>query len=183
MVQNRHRAGVLLYTCLMILVSSCASYRSTKQPRSLEQAQRWAGERMNRRYYRAHLLLLLLGLLSSCASTTEPLLYVSPAGITTQPAGAPAPAGGLVIGKNKGSITVQLGQGNTNSDNTKAGQRSDAAAIGPQASAAAQHQERSATWGLYAALLLSGALGWELLRRKLPSVGQMLASMGAAPLP
>jgi len=82
------------------------------------------------------------------------------AGIGPLQAGKIKIAGNVIINTGPGAVQV--------ADNRKSGQRQGSAATGPGSQAATTSKNAGTPWYVFVSVALAGAVGWELLRRKLP---------------
>jgi len=82
------------------------------------------------------------------------------AGIGPLRAGKIKIAGNVIINTGPGAVQV--------ADNRKSGQRQGSAATGPGSQAATTSKNAGPPWYVFVVIALAGAVGWELLRRKLP---------------
>lgn len=118
------------------------------------------------------LLLLLLAqlLLAGCATTSRLPAAADPQldSALTAAGIPPLRAGGKI--KIGGNFYLQSGQGNVQADNTKAGQRAAAAAVGPGAVATSPPAAAGPAWWVFGLVAVGGALAWEWLRPRLPFV-------------
>lgn len=124
------------------------------------------------RLFNTLIVLYTAGLSSSCAR--EEYLFSTPTGYVLAPADGQPPTGATAIAKIKArTVTLQIGGANNQqsaADNTRAGQRQGSAATAPNASASNDSTASGgSSWLWYLLAVIAGAVGWEVLRGKIPA--------------